>query len=126
MRGSSILLSILWLRCCDGFILVPNKAAWKQSSNLQPKTSISAISSASSTDASSSIQIFMKDAESKIVQSNGKVDIKILDPILENIEAQNTYEEPNRQPVYKGKWHVWYSTAPPPFQRTIRALYGKF
>ena len=83
-----------------------------ESSQLAASTTTDAVGSA------------MQHVEKLIIDNRGDVSIEDLDPLLEAVESQNTYKEPNREEIYKGTWHVWYSNAPPPSNGQLGPFQG--
>lgn len=121
--GLAILLELFLFASPIGtaFVLGPSS---RGSRGLLESTYDTAFGLSSSLMIESSVERLMEDAESKIILSAGSVNIKELDPLLLSIERYNTFEEPNRSSMYKGKWHVWYSTAPPPSNGQLGPFMG--
>jgi hypothetical protein len=74
--------------------------------------------------AGTAVETLKEEAEALMIQSNGKVGIETLEPLLERIEAKNTVQEPNRDPGFKGRWHVWYTNCPPPSNGQLGPFQG--
>lgn len=83
---------------------------------------LNSVSSKTSMDIS--LTDLMNDAEDLIIQSKGSVPIETLEPLLASIETQSTYKEPNREPNFKGTWHVWYTNCPPPSNGQLGPFQG--
>lgn len=85
---------------------------------------IYASSSTIGNNGSDQIQTLLNDAEERMIQSNGKIDINDLEPYIERIENVNAYSEPNRSPTYKGQWYTWYTNCPPPSNGQLGPFQG--
>lgn len=59
-----------------------------------------------------------------IIDSKGNIAVESLEPVFAQIEAHNSNAEPNRSPLYKGIWHVWYTNCPPPSNGKLGPFQG--
>lgn len=59
-----------------------------------------------------------------LITSKGQLAVETLEPLFTQIEAQSTYDEPNRASIYKETWHVWYTDCPPPSDGKLGPFQG--
>jgi len=79
---------------------------------------------AASFTTTTAIEGAMQDVELLLIENNGDVAIEQLEALFKAVENQNAYKEPNREAIYKGTWHVWYSNAPPPSNGQLGPFQG--
>ncbi|CAB9518026.1 expressed unknown protein [Seminavis robusta] len=123
-------LFLIFATICHGFSSSPSFRPVRSSSRLQlfDLKSIFSSSDTDKTTASSSVtevDSLKGQVEELIIVTQGKAAaIHLLDPIFEQIESQNTVEAPNRDPNFKGRWHVWFTDCPPPSNGQLGPFQG--
>jgi hypothetical protein len=88
------------------------------------KTESSSLPTKNNVNHGIAVEALKEEVEALLIQSNGEVAIETLEPMLERIEAKNTVQEPNRDPSFKGRWHVWYTNCPPPSNGRLGPFQG--
>ena len=128
--GLQLIVVVMLAVAGHAFVSVPTRVVYsssleqrgrhgRQANRFQP------LAAGSVTDEiSSEVQALFDNVEQKMIQSNGKVSVDVLEPILARIEATNTYDEPNRSQTYKGQWYTWYTNCPPPSNGQLGPFQG--